>query len=99
MLKYSYDASGDIAAQTVASVLPPKIIGQPVTQIAEPGQIVTFSVVVSDANGMTFQWKFNGTDIPAATGDSIVLANVSAANAAEYSVVLTNSAGSVTSAP
>jgi hypothetical protein len=56
-------------------------------------------VVVADASGVTFQWKFNGSDIPGATGDSLLLTNVTAANAGQYSVVVTNSAGSVSSVP
>ena len=60
---------------------------------------MTFSVVVADARAVTFQWKFNGTDIPGATGDSLLLTNVSVGNEGQYSVVVTNSAGSVTSAP
>lgn len=66
---------------------------------AAPGEIVTFSVVITDARAATFQWRFNGTDIPGATGDSLLLTNVTAANEGQYSVVVTNSAGSVTSAP
>src|SRR5205823_1584755 len=46
-----------------------------------------------------FQWKFNGTDIPGAAGDSLLLTNVNTSNEGQYSVVVTNSAGSVTSAP
>jgi hypothetical protein len=84
MLKYSYDPSGNVATQTLASVLPPQVTGQPVQQIVEPGQAATFSVVVFDASGISFQWKFNGTDIPAATGDSLLLTNVSAANEGQY---------------
>ncbi len=98
MLKYSYDASGNMASQTMENVSLPQIAGQPVRQVVEPGEVATFSVVVSDANGVTFQWKFNGTDIPGATSDSLLLINVSAANEGSYSVVVTNSAGSVTSA-
>jgi hypothetical protein len=98
MLKYSYDPSGTVAAQTVAGVLPPQILGQPVQQVVEPGRAATFSVVVADARGGAYQWKFNGADIPGATGDSLLLNNVSAANAGQYSVVVTNSVGSVTSA-
>src|SRR5215211_939736 len=100
MLKYAYDASGNV--QNVVSgtlVFPPQITGQPVTQVAAPGDIATFSVVVADTLALTFQWKFNGTDIPGATGDSLLLTNVSAANEGQYSVVVTNSAGSVTSQP
>jgi hypothetical protein len=49
-----------------------------------------------DASGVTFQWKFNGIDIAGATGDSLILTNVSVAQEGLYSVVVTNSAGSVT---
>jgi Concanavalin A-like lectin/glucanases superfamily/Divergent InlB B-repeat domain/Immunoglobulin I-set domain len=99
MLKYLHDPSGNLASQTAGNVLLPKIIGQPVKQIVEPGQVATFSVVVEDTSGVTFQWQFNGTDIPGATSDSLLLTNVSAANEGQYTVVPTNSAGSVTSAP
>jgi hypothetical protein len=99
MLKYSYDASGNMTVGAVSALLAPQITGQPVKQVATPGDIVTFSVVVADARGATFQWNFNGTDIPGATGDSLLLTNVSATDEGPYSVLVTNSAGSVTSAP
>ena len=99
MLKYSYDASGNVTGRALGNIRPPQITGQPVKQIAAPGYIVTFSVVVADARAVTYQWKFNGTDIPGATGDSLLLTNVSDANEGQYSVVVTNSAGSVTSLP
>src|SRR5215475_11609566 len=99
MLKYSYDATGNMVIQTLQSVLPPQITGQPVRHVVEPGQVATFSVVIADTSGVTFQWKFNGTDIPGATGDSLLLTNVRAVNEGQYTVVATNSAGSVTSAP
>jgi Divergent InlB B-repeat domain/Immunoglobulin I-set domain/Bacterial TSP3 repeat len=96
---YSYDASGNVTVRAVRALVTPQIVGQPVQQVAEPGNIVTFSVVVADASATTFQWKFNGTNIPAATGDSLLLTNVNTANEGQYSVVVTNSAASVTSAP
>ena len=99
MVKYSYDASGNVTSQTAGNVLPPQIKGQPVEQVAMPSDIVTFSVVVADAQGVTFQWKFKGAVIHAATGDSLLLTDVTAANEGQYSVVVTNNAGSVTSAP
>jgi Concanavalin A-like lectin/glucanases superfamily/Divergent InlB B-repeat domain/Putative Ig domain len=107
MRKYSYDASGNMTNQTLGNVSHPQlgipsrphITGQPVSQIVEPGQFVTFSVVVLDSNGVTFQWKFNGTDIAGATGDSLLLSNVSAANVGQYSVLVSDITGSVTSSP
>jgi hypothetical protein len=99
MLKYLYDRSGNMVSQTAVNILLPKITGQPVKRIVEPGQFATFSVLVEDTSGVTFQWKFNGTDIPGATGDSLLLTDVGDANEGQYSVVVTNSAGSVTSPP
>ena len=99
MLKYTHDASGNITVRAVSPLLAPQIVGQPVKQVAAPGDIVTFSVVIADARAVTFQWKFNGTDIPGGTGDSLLLTNVNTANEGQYSVVVTNSAGSVTSTP
>jgi Concanavalin A-like lectin/glucanases superfamily/Divergent InlB B-repeat domain/Immunoglobulin I-set domain len=98
-LQYLHDSSGNLAIRAAANAVPPKILGQPFKQIVTPGEIVTFSVVVADASAVTFQWKFNGTDIPGATGDSLLLPNVNAANLGQYSVTVTNSAGSVTSTP
>jgi len=106
VLKIIYDASGNLVTQIEAIVSIPKIIGNPVSRTVEPGENISFSVVVSDANGVTYQWKLNGANIDRETshrsgekGDSLLLTNVSAADVGQYSVVVTNSAGSVTSAP
>src|SRR4051794_3582386 len=98
MVNYSYDASGNVVLRSLGSILP-KITTQPVQQVAAPGDIATFSVMIADASEVTFQWRFNGIDIPGATGDSLLLGNVSIANEGQYSVVMTNSEGSVTSSP
>ena len=76
----SYDHSGTVAVRASIALVAPQITRQPVKQIAAPGDIMTFSVVVADARGVTFQWKRNGVGIPGATGDSLLLTNVSAAN-------------------
>src|SRR5215469_12991850 len=76
MLKYSYDPSGNMVVRMQDNLLAPQIAGQPVKQIAAPGDLASFSVVVADARAVTFQWKFNGTDIPGATGDSLLLTNI-----------------------
>jgi hypothetical protein len=96
---YSYDAGGNMTSQAVEESVPPQIIGQPVVQVVNPGDFATFSVVLSNPAAVTFQWAFNGTDIAGATGDSLLLPAVSAANVGQYSVTVTNSAGTVTSSP
>lgn len=46
----------------------------------------------------TYQWLFNGTALPGATAATLTLTNTGHAQAGFYSVVVSNQAGSVTSA-
>ena len=46
---------------------------------------------------MSYQWRFNGTNIAGATGTSLTLSNVQPAQAGSYSVRVTNAFGAVTS--
>jgi hypothetical protein len=45
-----------------------------------------------------YQWRLNGTNLPAATASVLLLPNVSPSQAGSYSVVITNVAGSTNSA-
>lgn len=77
----------------------PVITTQPASQTVTTGSNATFSVVATSANGpLTYQWEFNGTAIPAATGSSYSVSLAGSTNAGNYSVTVTNGAGSVTSA-
>jgi Concanavalin A-like lectin/glucanases superfamily/Divergent InlB B-repeat domain/Putative Ig domain/Immunoglobulin I-set domain len=98
MLKCLYDASGNRATLGV-SVNAPQILGQPVDQISSPGDVATFSVLVADSDAVSFQWQFNGAVMAGATADSLSLPNVSAADEGLYSVIVTNSSGTVNSTP
>jgi hypothetical protein len=97
VLTYSSDVCGDLSGQAPATSAPPQITGQPVDHTVSAGDFASFSVVVSVTSGVTFQWAFNDADIAGATGDSLLLPAVSAANVGQYSVTVTNSAGTVTS--
>ena len=61
------------------------------------GANATFSVVASGTAPLTYQWRKNGVDIPSATTDTLTLNNAQAADAAAYSVVVSNAGGSATS--
>lgn len=95
---FTHDASGNTTARVAATSGLPQIIGQPQPQIVAVGDVATFSVVLGNASGATFQWRFNAANIGGATGDSLVIPSVSAGDAGLYSVVVTNGSGSVTSA-
>jgi len=96
-MKYFHDSCGNLIAASERGF--PQITRQPVERTVKPGEIATFSVVVADSRVGTFQWKRDGADLPGATGDSLLLTNISAADVGQYSVVVKSSAGAVTSAP
>jgi hypothetical protein len=47
----------------------------------------------------SYQWCFNGSEIPHATNSSLMLTNLQLADAGEYTVAITNVVGAITSAP
>ena len=76
---------------------------QPGNQTVWPGTNVAFSVAVMGAPPLFYYWQKNGTNLTDAvnvTGSAariLHLANISAADAATYSVIVSNSLGSVIS--
>jgi endonuclease/exonuclease/phosphatase family metal-dependent hydrolase len=77
--------------------VPPAITTPPQSQSVLAGQTVTFSVGATGTPPLNYQWLFSGTNIAGAITNPFTLANVQLANAGNYSVVITNIAGSVTS--
>ena len=76
---------------------PPAITTQPRSQSVLAGQTATFSVAATGTPPLNYQWFFSGTNISGATTNPFMLANVQLTNAGNYSVVITNLSGSVTS--
>jgi subtilisin family serine protease len=83
---------------TAAVAAAPAIATQPVAASANAGGGATFGVAASGVGPFAYQWKKNGETIAGATGATLTLAKVTAADAASYSVVVTNATGSTTSA-
>lgn len=81
------------------NVLPPApTIGtHPPSQTVLQGANVGFNVTANGSAPLTYQWRFNGADIAGATAASLSLTNVTTANYGDYTVVVTNTAGSATS--
>jgi hypothetical protein len=50
------------------------------------GQDVTFSVFVDGSDPLTYQWRFNGADIPDATDRLFKMTGAQAEDAGSYSV-------------
>ncbi len=73
----------------------PQITVQPAPGLAVSGRGTnTFSVVVTGVD-LRYQWRLNGTNVPGATADSLVLINPGFALAGNYSVLVMNGAGLV----
>jgi hypothetical protein len=69
----------------------------PQSQTVVTGGTVVFSPGFSGINA-TYQYNFNGTPITGATSSTYVLHNAQAANAGNYSLTVTDAAGTTTSA-
>ena len=58
----------------------------------------TFFVVANSSTPISYQWRFNGVNIPGAINNSLVVSNVTLANDGLYDVVVTDGVGPVISA-
>ena len=82
---------------TLTVNVPPSITTQPSSQTVNQGANVTFTVAATGTAPLSYQWRKNGTSISGATGTSYSLSNVQSSNAATYTVLVSNVAGSATS--
>ncbi len=89
--------TGVIANLTV--LIPPSITNPPVGQTVVVGANVTFTAGASGDLPLGYQWLFNGTNVAGATTTMLSLANVQSSQGGNYSVLVTNDGGSITSAP
>jgi hypothetical protein len=75
----------------------PTIVTQPTGVTARRGQTATFGVGINGTGPFSYQWRLNGNAIAGATAAVYSIASVADADAGSYSVVVSNSVGSVTS--
>jgi hypothetical protein len=85
----------DAAKLTV--VAPPAFVSQPRGALLRAGNRLELIANVSGTETLTYQWRRNGTKINGATRRTFEMADVRTSDSATYDVVVTNSAGSVTS--
>jgi len=75
----------------------PSILTQPASQTITVGNHVGFTVQANGTSPLSYQWRLNGTNITGATASSFGIDNVQLTNSGNYSVLVTNSVGSVLS--
>jgi hypothetical protein len=91
-------ATSNNAVLTVNAVVAPSVTTQPSSQTITAGQTATFSVTASGTAPLSYQWSKNGTTVSGATSASYTTpAETTSDNGAQFSVVVSNSAGNVTS--
>ena len=76
----------------------PILTAPPSALTAVAGSTATLSVTAA-GSGLLYQWQRNGADLPGATTRTLALANLAANQAGNYTVTVTNSFGSSTTAP
>jgi pectate lyase/pectin methylesterase-like acyl-CoA thioesterase len=90
--------SATSAAAALAVTQTPAITVQPVGAVLNPGAALALSVTATGSPAPTYQWRKNGVAIAGATASTYAVASVSGADTGGYTVVVSNSVGSVTSA-
>jgi hypothetical protein len=89
--------SGALGVAFAATPAPVVITAQPGSLVVTNGQTAVFTVGASGNGGLAYQWFKGNAAIAGATGATLTLANVQSTDAGDYSVVVTNAAGSTAS--
>jgi len=85
------------AIATLTVYVPPGITSQPQSQTVAAGTNVTFSLIATGTAPLGYQWQFNDLPIPGATSDSYTRTNVQPGDAGNYSIIVSNIAGTLAS--
>jgi len=100
-----FDQNGNLlpVAGTVGGMGPPFTLTQPTNVTILAGGNADFSATVIGANPLAYQWQQGGTDLVNGTGingsttTNLTLTSVTSSGAADYTLVITNVYGAVTS--
>ena len=86
------------AAATLTVRVPPNVTGDPASQTVNPGDPVSFSVTATGTAPLGYQWRKGGMDLSGKTAATLTIASCVAGDAGSYDCVVTNLAGTDTSA-
>jgi len=111
VLVFNTAGSVESAGAQLTIVLPPFIVQQPAGRAVyikpDPkaanlpnGTNVTFTVAATSGNSiLSYQWRFNGVDIPGATTSSLTITNVQLQHEGDYTCAVTDSVATVLTRP
>jgi len=87
------------SSNAVLLVIDPAILVQPVSHTNIDGGTVTFSVTAVGTVPLGYRWQQDGDDVIGATNTTLTISSIADSDAGSYTVIVTNSVGSVTSSP
>ncbi|MBD8033039.1 immunoglobulin domain-containing protein [Solibacillus sp. A46] len=90
-------ATGYTVGQVYTVGTAPTIITQPSNQTITAGGSATFTVTATGDATLSYQWQKGGINIVGATSASLTINNLQTSDAGDYTVVVTNEIGNVTS--
>jgi len=88
-----------LAALVIGGVSAPVITAQPLWRAVDAGGAVTLAAAAIGNPPLACQWTFAGAKIPGATNAAYTLTNAQTADTGNYTLIVTNASGSVTSNP
>ncbi|MGC8744958.1 MAG: immunoglobulin domain-containing protein [Verrucomicrobiia bacterium] len=77
---------------------PPNFITQPTGGFVKQGNTFVLNAIVQGSMPISYQWQFNGSDIPGEQSDTLTLSNITLQQAGEYKLIASNQYGVSTSA-
>src|SRR5260370_987561 len=93
------DSGSAVLGVVTNTAVAPTITTQPANQTVTAGQTATFTVVAGGTAPLSYQWQKSGVNIAGATSNSYTTsATTTADSGSTFLVVVTNTAGTVTSA-
>jgi hypothetical protein len=93
----SSDSTTSTSSDTSSGVTAPSIASQPASVTVDAGAAASFTVSATGGGTLAYQWRKGGTAISGATSATYSIAATTSSDAGSYDVVVSNSAGSVTS--
>lgn len=91
------NAINSVQAAVAPPTARPVITQPPLSATVAPGHAVNFGVTATGPGPLQYQWKLNGAAIPGATASSLALPSAATTQAGDYTVDVTNAAGTTTS--
>jgi hypothetical protein len=89
---YNADGAGKCTQPTAPSIVVP-----PQSQAVNVGATAKFNVVAAGTEPLSYQWRFNGTNLDGATASSVGRSKAQLTDAGTYSVLVSNRVGTALS--